>query len=83
MAEYRRLDLHGADRETAIRELDLWLNRVFLQGRREGSVICGRGRGILLRAVEEELSRHPLVESYRREGPSFVVGIVPRSEKEL
>lgn len=45
MPDYRRLDLHGADRETAIRELDLWLNRVFLQSGREGTVICGRGRG--------------------------------------
>lgn len=83
MPDDRRLDLHGADRETAIRELDLWLNRVFFQGGREGTVICGRGRGILLQAVEEELSRHPLVERYRREGPAFVVGLVPRSKKEL
>jgi DNA-nicking Smr family endonuclease len=74
------LDLHGLKREAALHELDLWLNRVFLQDIREVRVICGWGQGILLTVIERALGEHPLVERHRLDGPAFIVEIVPRSD---
>ena len=74
------LDLHGLKREAALHELDLWLNRVFLQDIREARVICGWGQGILLTVINNALSEHPLVESHRAEGPAFIVEVIPRSD---
>lgn len=73
------LDLHGFEREEAVLELDVWLNQAFLQDLRLARIICGWGGGILLKRIDEELARHPLVESYRLDGPAFIVWIIPRS----
>ncbi len=73
------LDLHGYEREEAVLELDIWLNQAFLQDLRLVRIICGWGAGILLKRIEEELARHPLVESHRIEGSAFIVWIIPRS----
>lgn len=80
MWEIESLDLHGLSRERALHELDLWLNQIFLANVREARVVCGWGRGIILAVVEAELSRHPLVESYRVDGAGFAIVIAERSD---
>lgn len=83
MFETESLDLHGLSRERALHELDLWLNQIFLLDVREARVVCGWGRGIILAVVEAELSRHPLVESYRVDGAGFALVIAARAEDGL
>lgn len=72
------LDLHGADRHDAIQRLDHWLQRAFMAGVTHGTVVCGRGKGILLQVIASELKTHPLVRGYRREGLRYVVQIAGR-----
>jgi DNA-nicking Smr family endonuclease len=72
------LDLHGADRQDAVQRLDRWLQCAFMAGAVHGTVVCGRGRGILLQVIASELEAHPLVRGYRREGPRYLVQIAGR-----
>lgn len=60
------IDLHGMRQIEALHSLDLELNGQFIRGQSGGRVICGHGKGILLRVVGEALARHPLVQSFDR-----------------
>ena len=51
--------------DEALLRLDRYLDNVFMAGLYQVKVIHGKGTGTLREAVREELSKHPLVKSYR------------------
>lgn len=80
------IDLHGERKESARQMLDLELNAAFMRGCVGGRVICGQGKGILLRLIGGELARHPLVMSHSRSADgagSYIVQLAPRSPSDL
>ena len=52
----------------ALLKLDQYLDDAFMAGLYQVRVIHGKGTGTLRQAVREQLSRHPLVKSYRLGG---------------
>ena len=64
--------------------LDQYLDQAFLANFRTVRVIHGKGTGVLKAAVREELTKHPLVRSYREafigegDGGVTVVEMEPR-----
>ncbi len=54
--------------DEALFKLDRYLNDAFMAGLYQVRVIHGKGTGTLRQAVQEQLSRHPLVKSYRLGG---------------
>lgn len=72
------LDLHGLNREYAVVRVQRWLERAHVEDVRTGVILCGWGKGVLLKAIGDLLESHPLVADHRRNGPRFVVEIVPR-----
>ncbi|MFW5999476.1 MAG: endonuclease MutS2 [Halanaerobiaceae bacterium] len=63
------LDLRGNRYEEAQRNLDKYLDDVFLAGIKEVEIIHGKGSGALRKAVREVLDDHPHVPSYREGKP--------------
>ena len=59
------LDLHRLSIEEALRELELFLNRAYIQGQLRVRIVHGKGTGALRTAVQAALAEHPLVESHR------------------
>lgn len=59
------LDLRGQVAEEAIINMDQYLDRAFRARLPAVRIIHGKGSGVLRQVVREELSRHPLVSSYR------------------
>ena len=51
--------------EDALIKLDRYLNKAFLDGLSSVRVVHGKGTGTLRQAVQAELAKHPLVESFR------------------
>ncbi len=51
--------------DEAIFKLDHFLNSAFLLGLPQVRIVHGKGTGILRQVVHEELSKHPLVKSFR------------------
>ncbi len=49
-------------------KLDQYLNDAFMAGLSQVRVIHGKGTGTLRQAVQEQLSKHPLVKSHRPGG---------------
>ena len=70
--------------DEALIKLDKYLNNAFMAGLYRVRVIHGRGTGSLRQAVREELTKHPLVKSYREAGYGeggagvTIVELVPR-----
>jgi DNA mismatch repair protein MutS2 len=60
------LNLIGQRVDDALPELDRFLNHASLEGFGEVRIVHGKGTGALMRAVREELARHPLVVSWRK-----------------
>ena len=54
--------------DEAILKLDKYLNDAFMAGLVRVRVIHGKGTGTLRQVVREQLSKHPLVNSYRLAG---------------
>ena len=54
--------------DEAVLKLDKYLNDAFMAGLVRVRVIHGKGTGTLRHVVSEQLSKHPLVESYRLAG---------------
>ena len=54
--------------DEALLKLDQYLDDAFMAGLYQVRVIHGKGTGTLRQAVREQLSRHPLVKSYRPGG---------------
>lgn len=51
--------------EEALLKLDKYLNDAFMAGLYQVRIIHGKGTGKLRQVVREQLSKHPLVKSYR------------------
>ncbi len=54
--------------DEALPKLDKYLNDAFMAGLYQVRVIHGKGTGTLRQAVQEQLTKHPLVKSYRTGG---------------
>jgi DNA mismatch repair protein MutS2 len=63
------LNIIGLRVDDALPELERFLNHASLEGMAEIRIVHGKGTGVLMKAVREELSRHPLVVSWRRGEP--------------
>ncbi len=61
--------LKGMRVEDAIRELERSLNHAFILEKGSLKIIHGKGTGILMKAVREYLSSHPLVKTIRGGSP--------------
>lgn len=59
------VDLRGMDREEAIMELDRFIDSTLRLGLNEFTVIHGKGTGVLRKAVQAHLKKHPNIKSYR------------------
>ncbi len=80
------INLIGMDRDTAIVELERFLEEAFSSGHKSVKVVHGLGKGILKRAVQEFLSRHPRVkffrDAYPREGGAGVTVVFLEEQEE-
>lgn len=61
----RELDLRGETASEALLDLDNFIDGALLSGIQMLTVIHGKGTGVLRKAVQEHLRRHPSVKSYR------------------
>ena len=52
--------------DEAFLKLDRYVHEAFMAGLYQVRVVHGKGTGTLRHAVREQLSKHPLVKSYRR-----------------
>lgn len=59
------LDIHGMTQDEAAPLVERYLDKAHLTGWYQVYIIHGHGAGILRRMVQQILSRHPLVASYR------------------
>ena len=59
------LDLRGQDSIEAIMNVDNFLDQAQLSGLHTVSIIHGKGTGVLRKAVQDHLRRHPAVKSFR------------------
>lgn len=65
LAVPREIDLRGRTAEEGLLETERYIDQAALAGVPEVRIIHGKGTGRLKRAIEEFLSRSPLVESFR------------------
>lgn len=61
----QELHLRQLTIEEAIFKLDHFLNDAFLASLSQVRIVHGKGTGSLRQAIHEELSKHPLVKSFR------------------
>ena len=61
----RELDLRGETASEALLDLDNFIDGALLSGIQMLTVIHGKSTGVLRKAVQEHLRRHPSVKSYR------------------
>lgn len=61
-----RLNLVGMRVDEALSSLEPFLNHASLAGLREVTIVHGFGAGILVKAVREHLTGHPLISTFRR-----------------
>ena len=54
--------------DEALLKLDKYLNDAFMAGLYQIKVVHGKGTGTLCQVVREQLTKHPLVKSYRPGG---------------
>jgi len=59
-----RLDLRGRYQDEAMEELEKYLDRAILSGRKQVEIIHGKGTGVLKRAVREYLQKHRMIKNY-------------------
>ena len=60
-----RIDLRGMDSEEACYWTDKYLDEAYLGNLGEVTIVHGKGTGILRKAINDMLKRHPHVKSYR------------------
>ena len=59
------LDLRGQDSVEAIMNVDHFIDHAQLSGLHVISIIHGKGTGVLRKAVQDHLRKHPAVKSFR------------------
>lgn len=59
------VDLRGMDSESALMELDRYIDSAIRLGLNEFTVIHGKGTGVLRKAVQKHLKSHPSIKSCR------------------
>ncbi|MGG7176176.1 endonuclease MutS2 [Clostridium paraputrificum] len=60
-----RVDLRGLDAEEACYRADKYLDEAYIANLGEITIVHGKGTGILRKAINDMLKRHPHVKSYR------------------
>ena len=60
-----RIDLRGMDSEEACYRTDKYLDEAYLGNLGEVTIVHGKGTGVLRKAINDMLKRHPHVKSYR------------------
>ena len=60
-----RVDLRGLDAEEACYKADKYLDDAYRANLGEVTVVHGKGTGVLRKAINDMLKRHPHVKSYR------------------
>lgn len=60
-----RIDLRGMDTEEACFRTDKYLDEAYMANLGEVTVVHGKGTGVLRKAINDMLKRHPHVKSYR------------------
>lgn len=60
-----RVDLRGLDAEEACYRVDKYLDEAYMSNLGEVTVVHGKGTGVLRKAMNDMLKRHPHVKSYR------------------
>ena len=65
MAVDNRCDLRGLMVDEALPVLDSFLDRLFMSGLKECTIIHGKGTGALRTAVQKHLRNHPQIKSFR------------------
>lgn len=59
------IDLRGMDSEEACYNADKYLDDAYVAGRGEVTLVHGKGTGVLRKAINEMLKKHPHVKSHR------------------
>jgi DNA mismatch repair protein MutS2 len=62
----RRLDARGLRVDELLREVDLFLDRLYAEGAPEALVLHGHGTGALKAALRDHLAASPYVGAFRR-----------------
>lgn len=60
-----RVDLRGMDSEEACYKADKYLDDAYMANLGEVTIVHGKGTGVLRKAINDMLKRHPHVKSYR------------------
>ncbi|MDB1933278.1 endonuclease MutS2 [Clostridium tertium] len=60
-----RVDLRGMDAEEACYKTDKYLDEAYMANLGEVTIVHGKGTGVLRKAINDMLKRHPHVKSYR------------------
>ena len=60
-----RVDLRGMDSEEACYKTDKYLDEAYMANLGEVTIVHGKGTGVLRKAINDMLKRHPHVKSYR------------------
>ncbi|MCR1949696.1 MULTISPECIES: endonuclease MutS2 [unclassified Clostridium] len=60
-----RVDLRGMDAEEACYKADKYLDEAYMANLGEVTIVHGKGTGVLRKAINDMLKRHPHVKSYR------------------
>lgn len=60
-----RIDLRGMDSEEACYRTDKYLDEAYMSNLGEVTVVHGKGTGVLRKAINDMLKRHPHVKGYR------------------
>lgn len=59
------VDLRGKNAEEALMDLDIFIDSVLRSGLREITVVHGKGTGVLRKAVQTHLRKHPCIRTFR------------------
>lgn len=60
-----RVDLRGMDSEEACYRVDKYLDEAYMANLGEVTIVHGKGTGVLRKAINDMLKRHPHVKNYR------------------
>ncbi len=63
------ISVRGRTVEEALREVDLWLDRLLRAGISSGRIVHGRGTGTLRKSIHEHLQRLPFVKGFHLAPP--------------